>query len=99
ALVCGVVRVPARKLPRRCTNALPVFTPPAGPQHPLTNDCAHGQPVQQRLPAGLAIERHGDSLDRGALLAHMVTVTSLRLPLTRMCAGPSALGRYPLRSA
>src|SRR5690606_22449957 len=31
--------------------------------------------------------------------AHIVTVTSLRLPLNRMCAGPSALGRYPLRSA
>src|SRR5690606_21807550 len=31
--------------------------------------------------------------------AHIVTVTSLRLPLSRMCAGPKALGRYPLRSA
>src|SRR5690606_26920170 len=31
--------------------------------------------------------------------AHIVTVTSLRLPLSRMCAGPRALGRYPLRSA
>src|SRR5690606_35419584 len=30
---------------------------------------------------------------------HIVTVTSLRFPLSRMCAGPSALGRYPLRSA
>src|SRR5690606_23227265 len=29
---------------------------------------------------------------------HIVTVTSLRLPLSRICAGPSALGRYPLRS-
>src|SRR5690606_19785310 len=44
---------------------------------------------------------HGpqEALVHGGARAHIVTVTSLRLPLKRMCAGPKALGRYPLRSA
>src|SRR5690606_7680222 len=63
-----------------------------------------------RLPAGVArviaiaalvaqdhLNRPKKALVRDS--THIVTVTSFRLPLPRTCGGPSALGRYPFRSA
>src|SRR5690606_29650903 len=51
--------------------------------------------------AALVLKDHFHSPQEALVhdITHIVTVTSFRLPLSRMCAGPSALGRYPLRSA